>query len=149
MTTPAEHNFTRWEHDRFETPIAETTVIDQGDMVAASIIDGKTLPMSAGSGLNFLGVAEDSNPVTSLGDKLTVLTVKRRGTFRFKTTAADSYAAYDSVYAGADAKTVRKTAAGSTLVGIVSPNQPGKSFPIAGGAAVTIDVIVKPAFPVD
>lgn len=148
MATVAQHTFVKNNFERFETPIDLNTVINQGDMVFAGA-DGKSLPMSAGSGLQFLGVAEDTNPVTSLGDKRTQLTVVRRGTFRFKTTVGESYIAYAALYAGADAQTVTTESSGLTAIGFVCPEQAGKTdrFPIAGAAGVMVDVIIKPTHP--
>lgn len=131
-----------------EVPVAPAQAINQGDMVFAGA-DSLTLPVSAGSGLLFLGVAEDTNPVTSLGDRLSQITVIRRGTFRFKTTAGENYTPYQAVYGGATAQTVSNVSSSKTLVGYVSPNQAGLTggFPIAGGTGVEVDVIIKPIHP--
>jgi len=148
MATTPQHTFVRHEWDRFQMGIAGATAINQGDNVFAGA-DGRALPMSAASALQYAGVAEDTNPVTSLLDQLSEITVVRRGTFRFKTTVGDVYDPGEAVYGGADAQTVTVTSSGATKVGYVSPNQAGNpnALPITGAAGVSIDVIIEPQWP--
>lgn len=87
--------------------------------------------------------AGDPNPAT--------IDFAETGEYLFNTTAADTYNAYDVVYLGADARTIQKTASG-TSVGIVCPdqrqtNQQGGVIytPITGAAGVTIYIRIKPA----
>lgn len=141
--------FRRFEFEHIEVAIASATDIRAGDLVQANAADGnRAIRMGLGANLRFLGMAEDTNPVASLGDRLTQITVRRRGTVRLKT-AAGTYAPWDEVYATSDPQTVSRSASGATLVGYVSPNQSGiAGGPIAGGAGVEIDVILRPNWPV-
>jgi hypothetical protein len=150
MTT-AQNTFVRSEFDRFQIAVQPTTppTINQGDMLWLTGVGNFCTPATGAlAAANFLGVAEDSSPVISIGGNLTELTVRRRGTFRMNTTAAQTYTSFQSVYFGADAQTITNVATGNTLVGYVAPEQAGLAagtqFPWSGA---TIDIIIKPNYP--
>jgi hypothetical protein len=110
-----------------------------------------------------VGVAADTYPLTftdgvtgpsipSNDPNIPFIQFYEDGDHLFKTTAADTYNAYDAVYLGADGRTVQKTATG-TSVGYVSPDQRQSgglsgtqvALPITGAAGVMVYIRITPA----
>lgn len=92
------------------------------------------------------------SPVPPGDSNVPMISVAEDGDHLFNTTASDSYKPYDTVYLGADGRTISKTATGSAI-GYVSPDQRQSSTsvaqpiltPITGGSGVQIYVRITPA----
>lgn len=91
------------------------------------------------------------SPIPSNDTHIPMVSLYEDGEHLMKTTSGDSYKAYDTVYLGADGRTISKTATG-TAVGYVSPDQRQMGsnasqapFPIAGGTGVLVYIRIQPA----
>ena len=102
MATTPQQNFAH-DSDRTTAPIDPNTVINQGDLVKIS--SNLATPITASADQVF-GVAADSNPVASLGDKLSSIGVIRRGVVRLFLKASDSVAYDGKVWFVTDAQHV-------------------------------------------
>jgi hypothetical protein len=67
--------------------------------------------------------------------------------YTFNTTSGDTYNEGDKVYVGTDAQTVTNTIGGLTQVIGTVKMRPGQSA-VAGGAGITIDVLIERHWPV-
>ncbi len=147
------------------SPVAGQIV--SGEMVYLTT-NGKIASLSTTGASNanaaqMVGVALDVYPLTYTagvtgspippGDpNVPMVAIFEDGDHLFNTTAADSYKPYDTVYLGADGRTISKTATG-TAVGYVSPDQRQSNSqsaqpittPITGAAGVQIYVRITPA----
>lgn len=129
---------------------------------AGNVASLNTLGSSNANAANFVGVSNTNYPVTitdnvtgspipSMDSHVPMVSLYEDGDHLFKTTSGDSYKAYDTVYLGADGRTISKTATG-TAVGYVSPDQrqigvnsSQNPFPIAGGTGVLVYIRIQPA----
>jgi len=140
-------------------------LINSGDLLYKTTDKVASLNTPGASNANAaqcVGVAKGAYPWSG-GDGITVgvpsgdpnapmIEIYEDGDHLFKTTAADTYHAYDLVYLGADGRTISKTATG-TSVGYVSPDQRQSdgtavqplSLPITGAAGVSIYIRITPA----
>jgi len=85
--------------------------INTGDMMQWDPVAGKAVNAALASGSIFLGVAEETNPLRSLGTPERPLTggkirIKSSGIFRFLTTNGETYSHLDAVFQGSDVQTV-------------------------------------------
>lgn len=123
---------------RVAAPISPSQALNQGDMVKIS--GGLVVPVTTPGTDALFGVADTTNPVTSLLDQLSTISVIRRGIVRMILTNGDAVVYDTPLYIGADAQTV-------TVV------QPGSAAPIGrcrelvgftgdGVALVKVDLMV-------
>lgn len=118
------YRFKKDVYDGLESyAIYTSSGVSQGDMVQWDPDSRKATVALLASGSIFLGVAQEANPLASLGTSAAPLTggrcrVKSCGVHEFKTTNGQTYSHLDPVFQGADAQTV--SLLGSTrLVGRV------------------------------
>lgn len=122
-------------------------VITLGDFLEWDASAKNVIQATQATGTNFVGIAEDEGTVFSLGRTITKFTVRARGMFKFKTTSGDTYVFGDVVYMGADAQTVKKTAAGTFKVGVVFLPPEQQVAGVAGGAGIEVSVALTPNYP--
>ena len=124
--------------------------IEMGDLLQwdTSTNTAKRLALVANAAA-FIGVAEGAVPPTSNIDNstllVTTLTVRKKGTFSFKTSVGDTYANGDSVTIGADNQTVLKDATAGHIIGYVDLPL---GTTVTGAAGVEVPVRIRPNFPV-
>lgn len=107
-TTPQNNAIS--ESTVVQCPILAATAINSGDLVQLS--SNAAIPAVSGSA-TVHGVSEDTNPVASLGDTLTVIAVRRSGLFKFYALAGISLTYDAAMYVGADAQTLTNVDPGS------------------------------------
>ena len=123
-----------------------------GNKTAASL---NTAGGSNANAANFLGVSIDQYPLpitqgvtAPYAGGVNRVQYRREGEFKFYTTNADTYAAGDAVYLGADGQTVQKTALG-TSIGKVSTDQRAVGVQlgssITGATGVQVVIRINPA----
>jgi hypothetical protein len=134
-------NVVKIEKERVsQVPINPATSFNSGDMmkwdavnlVATPIVAGDAAPNSAAA--NFIGVSNDTNPITSLGQTLNPprITIVTRGMMLFTVDDNATYFPGDAVGFGSDPQKVKKTgASGGAVIGYVAPEN---SFSVSGGA---------------
>lgn len=83
------------DNEVVEAPISMNQAVNSGDLVKIS--GGLIVPIAAGTDATF-GLSEDTNPVTSLLDKLTTIVVRRRGLVRLFLLAGDVVNYNDKLY---------------------------------------------------
>lgn len=114
------YRFVKDTYDGVESyAIYASSGVSQGDMMQWDAGSRLATNNLLASGSIFLGVAEERNPVASIGTSTAPLTgsrcrVKSSGVHFFKSTAGETYSHLDAVYQGADAQTVTKI--GSTRI---------------------------------
>lgn len=105
MATTAQNNDAA-DQEYVQAPISANQAINSGDLCKVS--SNLIVPVTAGTD-SVHGVCADTNPVASLADKLTVVTVKRRGLFKAIVKNGDAVAYDTPMYVGADAQTLTIT----------------------------------------
>ncbi len=121
--------------------------INQGDLVYFDTSAHVIKSVASDANAQYLaGVAMDQSYSNLYGTKKyqPQLEVATSGRFIFGTTSGDTYNHGDSLYIGADAQTITNQSA-SHIVGYAWM-RPGQAA-VAGGAGVSIDVLIAPAFP--
>ena len=124
-------------------------VVEMGDLVQwdTATKTAKRLASTANAAA-FIGVAEGAIPPTSNIDNSTLLvtqlTVRKSGTFSYKTSVGDTLVNGDAVTIGADNQTVLKTATAGEVIGYADIPD-GSS--VVGAAGVLVDVRIRPNFP--
>jgi hypothetical protein len=110
-----------------KVPIAAADEVLQGDMMKwdSSSHQAKVASGSSGDAATFIGVAETTNPIPSLGVLTSVLTdpkinILQQGLVEMIAGVAETVYPFDTVTIGADAQTVQKQASG--IIGIVDPS---------------------------
>lgn len=109
-------------------PILSSAIIFQGDMLAWDTVGRTAVSIAvsgAPSGATFLGVADHTNPVKTIG-LLTSdigdvrMNVVQQGLVEMIAEAAETYFPFDTLIVGADAQTVKKGA--TNVIGFVDPS---------------------------
>lgn len=125
---------------------------NQGDMLYLDTSSHTVKAIASdGNAGTFVGVASDTSWRAVYGSTKKYpdsgqVSVFTAGEFFFNTTAGDTINDGDAVYIGADAQTVTNTVGGLTKkLGIAKLN-PGQGA-VAGGAGVTINVLIIPQYP--
>jgi hypothetical protein len=138
-------NVVKIEKERVsQVPINPATSFNSGDMmkwdpvnlVATPIVPGDAA--NATSAANFIGVSNDTNPITSLVQNLNPprITIITRGMCLFTIDDNATYYPGDAVTFGSDPQKVKKTgASGGAIIGYVAPEN---SFSVVSGATVGI-----------
>jgi hypothetical protein len=138
MATTTVNNFVRSDDAALAIVIDLTVaagVINAGDMLYLTAAKGAASLTTAGASnanaASFIGVSVDTYPIV-ITDGVTAgfpsnqgparVQYRRKGQFRFHTTAAETYHVGDLVYLGADGQTISTVATG-TSVGKVSSDQ--------------------------
>jgi len=143
-------NVVKIEKERVsQVPINSATSFNSGDMMKWDPVNLVATPIVAGdaanatSAANFIGVSNDTNPITSLGQTLggsgalasglpPRIAIITRGMCLFTVDDNATYFPGDAVTFGADPQKVRKTgASGGAIIGYVAPEN---SFSVSGGA---------------
>lgn len=130
-----------------QVPVNLATSFNSGDMmkwdaannVATPIVSGDAA--SAAAAALFIGVSNDTNPITSLGQVLPVprITIITRGMCRFTADDNATYNVGDAVCFGADPQKVRHTAAsGTAVIGYVAPEN---TFPMNAGGTASVGIV--------
>lgn len=138
-------NVVKIEKERVsQVPINVATTFNSGDMmkwdpvnlVATPIVPGDAA--NATSAANFIGVSNDTNPVTSIKQNLpdARTTIITRGMCLFTIDDNATYFPGDAVTFGSDPQKVKKTgASGNAIIGYVAPEN---GFTVTSGATVGI-----------
>lgn len=159
-----------------QVPINPSTAFNSGDMMKWDPVNLVATPIvasdaaNATSAANFLGVSNDTNPITSLGEYLAPTTsgipagaqasgtpsriaIVTRGMCLFTVDDNATYFPGDAVTFGSDPQKVKKTgASGGAIIGYVAPEN---SFAVSGGATQGIVAVqgttqllinIQPAF---
>lgn len=139
-------NVVKIEKERVsQVPVNLATAFNSGDMmkwdpanlVATPIVAGDAA--SAAAAALFIGVSNDTNPITSLSQNLPVsrIAIVTRGMCLFTCDDSATYYAGDAVTFGADPQKIRHTgASGTNVIGYVAPEN---TFTVsAGGQSVGI-----------
>jgi len=97
---------------------------DQGDMMQWDATSRLATNNAMASGAIFLGIAEDSQPLRSLGTATVPLTgdrcrIKAQGVFFFTTTNGETYNHLDAVFQGATVQTVTTSTGQERMIGRV------------------------------
>jgi len=126
-----------------------TGTISLGDLVRWNTSTKKAERLAAvGNASSLLGVAEGRIPIASGIDNApnleNQLTVRKKGIFSFKTTAAEVYSHGDAVKRGADDQTVSKATVGTDQVGYVDLPD---GVDVTGAAGVEVTVLITQRFP--
>lgn len=108
MSSP--QNSAAYSNDVLQAPKSAAQAVNAGDLV--KIASNLIVPISAATDVP-VGVCEDTSPVVSLSDQLTVVRVVRRGVRYLYLKAADVAAFGDQLYATADPQIVTTSSAGS------------------------------------
>jgi len=134
-------NFVAESLDTVTAPITTTQAIFQGDLV--KIASNKAVPCDTPATDEVFGVSGDTNPVSSLGDTLSKIKVRRSGIHKFYLLAGT--ANYnDPVYlTSTDAQTVTLTSpgAGSWIVGY---SRSLEAVVGAAGVLLPVEIFVTP-----
>lgn len=134
-------NVVKIEKERVsQVPINNLTSFNSGDMMKWDPVNLVATPIVAGdaanasSAANFIGVSNDTNPITSLLQALVPprITIITRGMCLFTIDDNATYFPGDAVTFGSDPQKVKKTgASGGAIIGFVAPEN---SFSVSGGA---------------
>jgi len=120
-------------------PIDTTASINAGDMLKWDAANHIAKPVEAGdagstvAAAAFIGVSQDTNPITSIGKTLPTprLNVVNKGLIEFYADDNATYYPGDYVCLGSDPQKVKKTAASSSnAIGVVAPEN---FFSVASG----------------
>lgn len=127
---------------------AGTDKFNGGDMVCYHVASGHLVAATDANAAEFAGVAEDSSQMSPYGTAViqAQASVQVNGIFVMGTTAAETYAHGDALYIGADAQTVTKVNPGSGKVIGYAWMRAGVTS-VAGGAGVSLDVLIVPQYP--
>jgi hypothetical protein len=139
-------------------PLAPANVINVGDIVCWDNVAGNTCktPVTQADMAYYMGVADQQNPVSSLGDRGNSMAISRSGIFYFYATAADTYAPWAKVFfnetISVQTVTSNNNAGARTIaVGLYVPSQTlivaGGNPTITGVAGALIQVWLTPYFP--
>jgi hypothetical protein len=138
-------NVVKIEKERVsQVPINNLTNFNSGDMMKWDPVNLVATPIvasdaaNATSAANFIGVSNDTNPITSLLQPLVPprITIITRGMCLFTVDDNSTYFPGDAVTFGADPQKVRKSgASGGAIIGYVAPEN---SFSVVAGATVGI-----------
>lgn len=125
-------------------PINLATSFNSGDMMKWDPVNFVVTPILAGdaasasAAANFVGVSNDTNPITSLGQTLPTprIAVVTRGMCLFTCDDSATYNPGDAVTFGADPQKIRHTSpSASNVIGYVAPEN---NFAVTSGASVGI-----------
>ena len=152
MTTVAQNNQSyQWAPQlQYAVYTDGTFDINQGDLVWFDSSSHKVKSADTDAHCQYLaGVAGETSYLNLTGTKIYTdsgcIPVFTKGIFTFNTTSGDTYNDGDTLYIGADAQTITNQAA-SHAVGYAKM-RPGQSA-VAGGAGITIDMVLVAQFPV-
>jgi hypothetical protein len=138
-------NVVKIEKERVsQVPINNLTNFNSGDMMKWDTVNLVATPIVAGdaanatSAANFIGVSNDTNPITSLLQPLVPprIAIITRGMCLFTIDDNATYFPGDAVTFGSDPQKVKKTgASGGAVIGYIAPEN---SFSVVSGATVGI-----------
>lgn len=143
MSSPT--NTVKIEKERVsQAPVNLATSFNSGDMMKWDSVNLVVTPILAGDAASnaaaalFVGVSNDTNPITSLGQNLPVsrIAVITRGMCLFTCDDSATYYPGDAVTFGADPQKIRHTSpSASNVIGYVAPEN---TFTVTSGASVGI-----------
>jgi hypothetical protein len=158
-------NVVKIEKERVsQVPVIPATAFNSGDMMKWDSVNSVATPIvaadaaNATSAANFIGVSNDTNPITSIGGappdrRITIIT---RGMMLFTIDDNATYLPGDAVTFGSDPQKVKKTgASGGAIIGYVAPengfsNDSTTNSPVTGIVAVQgttqLLINIQPAF---
>jgi hypothetical protein len=142
--------------------IGSTADFNQGDMLIWDTTlnsgnGGLRVPTTQADIDYYVGIAAQTNPVTSLNDIINNSNVWKSGKFYMKTTSGETYKAFQPVYfnENADAQTItNSTATGARTkpIGFICIPQDlvvAGVLTVLGAAGVSIPVLIVPQYPVN
>lgn len=162
MATVSRNPMVRTTNDQYLAgiPIVPGQAINQGDIVMwdSSLNSGNGgLRVAANQAdmATYMGVSEQQSPFASLGDTFNTIKVQRGGIVKLKTTAAETYTMFQTVYFNEtlDAQSITNgtnTGARTVAVGVIIIPQSAAMngvTSVAGGAGIEIHVWLTPKFP--
>jgi len=133
-------------------PIDPAGTIFQGDMLAWDVANRRATPIAvsgAPSGATFIGVADHTNPVKTIGMltsdlQETRMNVVQQGLVEMIAEATETYFPFDTLIVGSDAQTVKKGATNS--VGFVDPSVTAAGKAVTAGDLVLMWLKVADAY---
>lgn len=146
MSSP--RNVVKIEKERVSgVPVNVATVFNSGDMMKWDAANNVATPIlvgdagSAAAAALFIGVSNDTNPITSLGQNLPYarIAIITRAICQFTIDDNATYNVGDAVTFGADPQKVRHTAAsGTAVIGYVAPEN---VFAMNAGGTASVGIV--------